>query len=314
MTVFPGGHVYAAADAKNPGAASGTNWTTPANIADGVNATYASYNNTTQDYLKVTNFKFSISSAATINGITVTRKGHGDGVTAAKRQYAIGLTKDGAALAGTAKTGVDLPQDTDDVVSTGTTTDLWGTTWSTADINSSNFGIIFYDNDTTSDAIYFDSVTITVSYTGPSVNILEVTYDFTSFALNASSVAVSSLTVTNTGDVTETFYIRAATNTAGSPWTVSADSANGFNKLALRGGFHPSQPGDSQFGAEDVINETSQVSQTEAGGGRYTINGDETGVDVPAGAKRALWLRFTMPLETSTTDQQQVKVTVAAQQ
>ncbi|MBU2572554.1 MAG: hypothetical protein KKH28_00540 [Elusimicrobia bacterium] len=148
-----------------------------------------------------------------------------------------------------------------------------------------------------------------------SVDILEVTYDFTSFALNTSSVAVSSITVTNNGTVTETFYIRAATNTAGSPWTVSADSANGFNKLVLQGVFHTDtvQPSHAQFGAEDVINETSQASQTTAGGGRYTIDDSQTGVDVPAGESRALWLRFTLPLGTSTTDQQQVKVTVTAQ-
>jgi len=150
-------------------------------------------------------------------------------------------------------------------------------------------------------------------YAGPGVDILEATYAFSSFALNSSSVAVSSITVTNNGDVAEIFYIRAATNTIGSPWTVSADSVNGFNELVLQGVFHPAQPGHDQFGAEDVINETGQAGQTTGEGGRYTVDDTQTGVNVPAGESRGLWLRFTLPLGTSTTDQQLVKVTVAAQ-
>ena len=108
------------------------------------------YDSTSQDDLILTNFGFGIASNATITGIVVTREGHSTAANPpSNRHYQIGLTKDGSALAGTRKTGQALPKDTDDSDDIGTTSDLWGTTWTPSEINSSNFGVLISDNDTT---------------------------------------------------------------------------------------------------------------------------------------------------------------------
>ncbi len=83
---------------KTAGAASGTNWVDPGNtaVSDDAHATYDT--KTAQDDLRLTNFDFNIPAGSTINGIVVTREGHGLGSTVAKRQFQIGLTKDGSTL------------------------------------------------------------------------------------------------------------------------------------------------------------------------------------------------------------------------
>ena len=47
-------------------------------------------------------------------------------------------------------------------------------------------------------------------------------------------------------------------------------------------------------------------------GTQFTIDGSQTGVSVPVGLTRQLWLLLNMPLTVSTTDQEQMNVTVTA--
>lgn len=147
---------------KLPGSAAGTNWTTPTNALTS-NDSYAVYNNTAQDDLRLTNFGFSLPTTVTILGIKVDIEGNGSSGTAAQRQIRVGLTKDGTTLAGTRTTGVELPA-SDGTVTVGGPTSLHGTTWTKAEIESSNFGVLISDNDTTAAALNIDAVTVTVYY------------------------------------------------------------------------------------------------------------------------------------------------------
>lgn len=149
--------------------AAGTNWTTPNNaLVDDAN--YAVYNATTQDWLKITNFGLFVPAEAL--GIRVSIKGNGAGATAAERTIKIGLTKDGTNTVGNIKTVV-LNQTTDTEVTAGGGTDLWGTTWSRAELNSANFGVFIADNDTEADQIKIQYVAVTVVYNS-GVSIFEV--------------------------------------------------------------------------------------------------------------------------------------------
>jgi len=158
--------VLASPDTAGPntaGTASGTNWLNPGYTAASDDS-HATYDNNQQDDLRLTNFGFSIPAGSTIDGIVVTREGYGDGPTEAKRQFRIGLTKDGSTLAGTRKIDQPLPI-TEDTVDIGNATDLWGTTWTVAEINATTFGVLISDNDAKADEIGFDYIEVTIHYT-----------------------------------------------------------------------------------------------------------------------------------------------------
>lgn len=195
--------VMASPDSAGPntaGTASGTNWVDPTNTAASDN-NYAIYDAKLRDDLKLTNFGFSIPTEATINGIVVTREGHGTGILT-KREYQIGLTKDGSALAGTRKTGQALPSTTDDTVDIGSSTDLWGTTWTAADINATTFGVLISDNNTKADELDFDYIAVTIYYRLPP-SVTSVVLSPTSMTPQAEySVTVAVSDADNLSDLT----------------------------------------------------------------------------------------------------------------
>jgi hypothetical protein len=96
--------------------------------------------------LQVNDFGFSIPAGAVIDGIVleVEKKrsaASGPGSSGIVEDNGLQIMK-GGVLVGPNKSqyGVDWPL-TDTYVSYGTATDLWGTTWTPADINSSGFGV-----------------------------------------------------------------------------------------------------------------------------------------------------------------------------
>ncbi|MBI3597100.1 MAG: hypothetical protein HY203_08120 [Nitrospirae bacterium] len=144
-----------------PTNATGTNWTGPTNVFSSDNV-YAVYNNTSQDDLCATGFGFGFPTTENIRGIIVSVEGNGTSATPADRQYRIGLTKSGCTLDGTRKTGIQMNQTTDTVTNTGNSYDLWGTTWTPADINASSFGVLISDNDATAQPLNIDKITVTI--------------------------------------------------------------------------------------------------------------------------------------------------------
>lgn len=92
--------------------------------------------------LTVTDFGFSIPSGAIIDGIVLeVEKKRSAGTGGIVEDNGLQIMK-GGVLTGPNKSqyGVDWPL-TDTYVSYGGSTDLWGTTWTPADINASDFGV-----------------------------------------------------------------------------------------------------------------------------------------------------------------------------
>ena len=152
--------------ARAPTAAAGTNWTSPTKVfvEDDDDAIY---NNTTQDELKSTVFGFSVPTGVTITGVEVAIRGRAGGAPDPSRQISVGLTKDGTALAGTRKTLLLNLYPTYSTQTLGTDSDMWGTTITPAEANTSTFGILIKDNDATAGSLRIDSILVTVSYDGP---------------------------------------------------------------------------------------------------------------------------------------------------
>ena len=137
-------------------------WGTPSNIETS-GASYATYLintvSSTSQTLKGAGFGFSIPSGATINGIVFTLV-----TTFAPSQGGITslqLMKAGSVV-GTAKTGNFSSG------SYGSTIDLWGTTWTAADINNAGFGAAVIGGGTN----YYGNITV-------NTNAWEVTVYYT---------------------------------------------------------------------------------------------------------------------------------------
>jgi hypothetical protein len=137
-------------------------------------------------YLQGSSYGFVIPTGATINGITVVINRQSTGSNAPfLRDYVVSLVKGGNIVGDNkAVTETDWPSGSFGTQSYGGATDLWGTTWSAADINDSSFGVVLsatnpremYSRDAT-----VDYMQITVNYTLPiptlSVTNSPVTYN-----------------------------------------------------------------------------------------------------------------------------------------
>ncbi len=138
-----------------------------------------SLSNATVNYFIATGLSSTVPSGATINGITVKFERFADtGVneTLVVVDSAIYLTKDGTNTVGSNKSAGATWQATDNntTVDFGSTSDLWGTTLTAAEVNASTFGVMISPSISSSTPevgsnIKIDQVTITVDYTGGSV-------------------------------------------------------------------------------------------------------------------------------------------------
>ena len=217
--------------ATNAGAGQNTTgvgtiaWTNPGNILTNNNsyATVVLPNNTSvSNYLRSSGYSFgSIPANATINGIQVTMGKFASNVSGSTRfrDNEVRLVKAGTVV-GTnkANAGVDWPQA--EAASTyGTTSDLWGTTWTVADLTNANFGAALSGLNATGVGNSYtgsvDYMQITVTYTVPgSLNWYTASSGGTLLGsgspFNPVGVAGSGLANTNTAGTT-TFYAECST-------------------------------------------------------------------------------------------------------
>jgi hypothetical protein len=116
--------------------------------------------------LTVTGFGFAIP-AGTIDGIAVAieRRSTTNNVI---DDNSIRLTKSSSAVGDNKATATKWPLNTDAVENYGGAADLWGTTWSVAEVNDAGFGIAIVADNTDAGATrsaQVDHVTITITYT-----------------------------------------------------------------------------------------------------------------------------------------------------
>lgn len=136
---------------------------------------------------------------------------------------------------------------------------------------------------------------LSVNATGP--------MGFGTVVAGSATVSTAASTVTNDGNVTETYSLNL-TNPGG--WTaVQATPADEQYCLSAR--FNTTQPASGTFTyADHALSTTSTAcSATE-------FAGDQTGLSVPATQTRSLWLKFEAPSSTTVTTQQTIVVTITA--
>ncbi|MBK8706315.1 MAG: hypothetical protein IPN33_23960 [Saprospiraceae bacterium] len=157
------------------GGGTGSSWTNLSNIsADDGNVVNTSVSNGTpgnSENLHITNFGFNIPSEATIIGITVAINRWGSSTTSGGIQdLVVGLVKNGTTPVGENKAIINTnwPNLASTVQTYGTSSDLWLTTWTPAEINASTFGLtldVINANTSSSRTASVDFAQITVYYT-----------------------------------------------------------------------------------------------------------------------------------------------------
>ncbi len=148
------------------GTGAGTTWTTPTNVGSSNNAraTYSVPANLQSTNLDATGFGFAIPATANIIGVEVTIERNAS-LASALKDDDVYLLKAGA-QAGTDHASATYWPTTDTDRNYGTTSDLWGTTWTPAQINASNFGVrlkVDSDNGSARTASV-DYIEVTVTY------------------------------------------------------------------------------------------------------------------------------------------------------
>ena len=149
-----------------------------------------------------------------------------------------------------------------------------------------------------------------------SVDIIETSYNFGEVGLGISSQTQTTIQVKNDGNIIENFGIKCETNTVNSPWyTTGTSTETGSNIFLLKAGFHSTtMPAITSFGNEDIVSTgTYKTSQTQAGGGRFTIDGTAEGVNVGVNATKNLWLRLDMPGTSDTVASQEIILYIRAE-
>ena len=173
---------------------------------------------TTQE-IWLTGFNFSIPTGSTINGITASWRGKNSQPSspAYPVELTVQLLKAGSKVGSNKSTNGTIP-DFYTTKTYGSTSDLWGTTWTAAEVNASTFGIAWAAQGATSMSslsVQGDYITITVNYFSPNTNIVDGKFG-KSRNFNGSSDYIQATSFTNiTGSYTFSAWVNPSTVAAG---------------------------------------------------------------------------------------------------
>ena len=143
------------------------NWANPnrVTISDDLYARAKMDAGETSKYLMVADFGFALAPGATILGIEVKVEVKQDNLADAA-DASIRLMKTGTAT-GADRAGTGIYEDKDTTNTYGSSVDLWGTTWTAADINDPGFGVLVSvtrNSGPTALYVYIDRILVTVYY------------------------------------------------------------------------------------------------------------------------------------------------------
>jgi len=183
---------------------NGVGWAVPGNAIGDTSSTSTSVSLDKRDNAKrlaLTDFDLNIPADAVIDGLEVSLETAGTYVPAGAALY---LTKDGVNVTGSSE---DVTSDWGQAFTAGGSGEKWGTTWTAAELNSSNFGLMVLIDGNSWDGQNYSLATaeITVSYKehipAPSSLdfVVEVADDTDIEPPETFNVVLSNATTTTTG-------------------------------------------------------------------------------------------------------------------
>jgi hypothetical protein len=178
------------------------------------------------NYLKATNFGFAIPSGSTINGIVVEieRKGGGNGPNDYIVDNAVKIVKPDGTIGSTDKKSGSYWTSTESYATYGSSSDLWGETWTSDGINDSDFGIVLSAINPSPDygaTPYVDHFRIIIHYSPPAITTTQNTslpyykYGSSSAKLVPSTDATYTITVDPNSTATHTLSAYVYSGTSG---------------------------------------------------------------------------------------------------
>lgn len=171
-------------------------WGTPTSIyaddAAYATATNVPANGGASNYLRATGFNFAIPNDVTINGITVTINRYASATTGVYDNI-VSLVKGGAIQATNKASATVWSGNANTVVTYGGPADLWGSTWTAADINAANFGAVLSvrNTDNRNRTANVDYIRISVTYSCPSYSLASILPVTPILAGNTSTVTLT---------------------------------------------------------------------------------------------------------------------------
>jgi hypothetical protein len=238
---------------------SSNNWANPnrANLSDDLHARVQLANGEVSKYLEVSDYGYVIPVGATIDGIQVSVEGYQESFLADFADASIVLMKNGMPV-GIDHAGTGYYDDKDYVNIYGSSTDLWGETWTPADIMNPGFGVLYAvkrNSGTGSFYMFVDYVEVTVFFSGNGC-ILPVNYESFNVSLqNNHSVRLDWTTSTETNNAL--FTIER-----------SYDGAEFVSIGTLEGAGHSTSAKAYNFTDHQVLEGTAyyRLQQTDANG------------------------------------------------
>ena len=285
-------------------------WSNPGNIvaADSAFATVVLSPSQISNYLVASGMNFAIPPQSIINGIQVSvlRK-EGTSLYGGIKDRSIKIVKNGAITGTEHSTGALWPT-TAASVTYGSSTDLWGTTWTPADINAAGFGAAIAVTEISSrgasETAYVDLITITVYYTPPGPCVpgaptVSITPASQTIALIGGTAAYTlSITNNDAGGCADMTFTLPVTNSDNTVFTVPA-----LSPVTLAPGASTTVPLNvTAVGANTTGTTNTFVTAQGAGHADVASNSVATTLNVPACVRSLPTVSLTPASGTITTD------------
>ena len=136
-----------------------------------------------------------------------------------------------------------------------------------------------------------------------SVTLSTNTYAFGGLPVSTAVVSNSTITVTNTGNVAQTYSLKISTTIK---WGCDIDTP-GNDIFVMQAQFNSVKPSTSTFSGS-LHGMTTDYQISGGAGGRFA--GDQTGQNVEINGTRKIWLLLKTPLSTSTTAEQHIYLNI----
>jgi hypothetical protein len=243
--------------------------------SDGVSAsTTISNNGTGSKYLTSGGYGFSIPADATIDGIVVQVQGYDPGNNGGEH-YEVQMKKKVAAFYAKNAKNSGYLTGSNSYYTFGSSSDLWGNTWTPADVNDPGFGVAIKAYGYTGDVVNVDYVTVTVYYTALSPSPIPIPFPIPTVTISASPTTVNS----GSSSTISWTPANAASCVASDDWSGSKDATDGTyteSTGALTSSktytISCSGPGGTSSPASVTVNVNASCSSSDLSGYAWSSN------------------------------------------